>query len=181
MRQFKLIITTMLLLAGFTNYSHAKSDWIDITAERLVNPSFDGNSNAGWTYFSNAGSQAVRCESMEFWNGTFDIYQTLSSLPAGHYRMSVQSYYRCQDNNNGYPKYTAGTEDITAYMYAGNTKQKLKSIYSFYFTEVPIMAHGVHGLTDKWYFSLTPWKLPQRLLAMELIKTLWNSTIMAVT
>ena len=66
MRQFKLIITTMLLLAGFTNYSHAKSDWIDITAERLVNPSFDGNSNAGWTYFSNAGSQAVRCESMEF-------------------------------------------------------------------------------------------------------------------
>lgn len=138
MKQFQLIITTMLFMAGLTNYSHAKSEWIDITEERLVNPGFDGNSNKGWTYVSNAGSQAVRCESMEFWNGTFDIYQTISSLPAGHYRMSVQSYYRCQDNNNGYPKYTAGTEDITAYMYAGNTKQKLKSIYSFYFTEVPM-------------------------------------------
>ena len=138
MKQFQLIITTMLFMAGLTNYSHAKSEWIDITEERLVNPGFDGNSNKGWTFVSNAGSQAVRCESMEFWNGTFDIYQTISSLPAGHYRMSVQSYYRCQDNNNGYPKYTAGTEDITAYMYAGNTKQKLKSIYSFYFTEVPM-------------------------------------------
>ena len=113
MKQFQLIITTMLFMAGLTNYSHAKSEWIDITEERLVNPGFDGNSNKGWTYVSNAGSQAVRCESMEFWNGTFDIYQTISSLPAGHYRMSVQSYYRCQDNNNGYPKYTAGTEDIT--------------------------------------------------------------------
>lgn len=138
MKQFQLIITTILFMAGLTNYSHAKSEWIDITEERLVNSGFDGNSNNGWTFVSNAGSQAVRCESMEFWNGTFDIYQTVSSLPAGHYRMSVQSYYRCQDNNNGFPNYTAETENITAYMYAGNTKQKLKSIYSFYFTENPM-------------------------------------------
>ena len=50
MKQFKLIIATMLLMAGFTNYSHAKSEWIDITEERLVNPGFDGNSNKGWTF-----------------------------------------------------------------------------------------------------------------------------------
>ena len=49
MKQFQLIITTMLFMAGLTNYSHAKSEWIDITEERLVNPGFDGNSNKGWT------------------------------------------------------------------------------------------------------------------------------------
>lgn len=137
MKQFRLIIATALLACGHSGISCAKSGWIDITAERLVNPSFNGNSNAGWTYISNAGSQAVRCGAMEFWNGTFDIYQTVSDLPAGHYRMSVQAYYRCQDNNRGYWNYIYGNENITGMMYANDTKQKLVSIYTFYYTENP--------------------------------------------
>lgn len=135
----RLYIFAAILLATIICATNALADkgWIDITEERIVNPSFDGDSNTGWTYTSNASSQAVRCGAMEFWNGTFDIYQTVSNLPAGHYRMSVQAYYRCQDNNPGYNNYVNGTEDIPAMMYANNAMQKLASIYSFYFTTPP--------------------------------------------
>lgn len=124
----------MLLAFGSTTSSLAKNGWIDITSEYISNPSFDGDSNEGWIFQSNAGSKAVRCGAMEFWNGYFNIYQSISSLPAGHYRMSVQSYYRCQDNNQGFWNYLNNSEDITGYMYAGDSEQKLKSIYTFYYT-----------------------------------------------
>ena len=111
------------------------AQWIDVTSKCVVNPSFAGNSNKGWTYTTNAGSKAVRVESMEFWQGVFNIYQTISNLPKGKYRLSVQAYYRCRDNNTGYRDYQDGNEDITAYLYAGTNKQKLASIYSSTFTE----------------------------------------------
>lgn len=112
----------------------AAKGWVDVTSQYITNPGFDGNSNKGWAFVSDASSKNVRCNAMEFWNGTFDIYQTLKNLPEGQYRMSVQSYYRCRDNNQGYRDYQNGTEEITGYMYAGNSKKKLVSVYSFYFT-----------------------------------------------
>lgn len=133
MKQLYLYVA-MLLAFGSTTSSLAKNGWIDITSEYISNPSFDGDSNEGWIFQSNAGSQAVRCGAMEFWNGYFNIYQSISNLPSGHYRMSVQSYYRCQDNNQGFWNYLNNSEDITGYMYAGNSEQKIKSIYTFYYT-----------------------------------------------
>ena len=79
--------------------ARAGDTWTDITQHYVTNPGFDSNSNAGWTVTSDAGSKAVRCECMEFWNGTFDIHQTLKGLPAGKYRLSVQAFYRTQDNS----------------------------------------------------------------------------------
>lgn len=122
-------IATALLVYG--QLAHAVSRWIDVTSEYIVNPSFDGNSNHGWTFESNAHSKAVRCGAMEFWNGTFDIHQTLQQLPAGHYRLSVSSFYRCQDNDQGYQDYSAGRESIPAVVYAGQDEQKLVSVYSW--------------------------------------------------
>ena len=133
MKHIFILVATLFALASSAEVS-AKNGWIDITSEYIVNPSFDGDSNDGWTFRSNAGSKAVRCGAMEFWNGYFNIYQSISNLPAGHYRLAVQSYYRCQDNNPGFGNYQNGSEDITGYMYANSTEQKLKSIYTFYFT-----------------------------------------------
>ena len=106
------------------------ADWIDMTSKYITNPGFDNNSNAGWSYETNAGSQAVRCEAMEFWQGTFNIWQTLKSLPAGHWRLSVQSYFRKSDNTQSYANYLAGTEENDAYMYAGETTQPIVCLYS---------------------------------------------------
>ena len=109
--------------------------WIDVTDAYLTNARLVGD-NSGWTWVSNANSQAFDYDCMEFWNGTFDIWQTVR-LPQGHYRLSVQAFYRCKDNfdnsNPGwgdYFDYQNGTQNITGYMYAGDTQQKLVSVYS---------------------------------------------------
>lgn len=110
--------------------SLAAQSWIDVTDSYLENPEFENNSTAGWTWSSDAGSQTSNYGGMEFWYGTFDFYQTLTDLPVGTYRVSAQGYYRTTNNNTGYNNYQAGTEEITAYLYANEAKVKVASIYS---------------------------------------------------
>ena len=113
----------------------AHKAWVDVTAQYINNPSFDNGSSSGWTFTSNASGINLRCGAMEFWQGTFHIHQTVQALPAGDYRLSVSSYHRCKDNPTGYPEYLAGQEDITAYLYAGTTRQQVTSVYAFPQTE----------------------------------------------
>lgn len=118
--------------------SYAAKDWIDLTDQLITNYTFDGNTNQGWTFSWQHGSCNNRVDAMEFWNATFDIHQNLMNLTAGHYRLSVQSYYRCKDNQNGYQDYLNGTENVTGYLYAGNKtyfEKPLASVYSQSFTE----------------------------------------------
>ena len=117
---------------------YADKEWIDLTDQLITNYTFDGNTNQGWTFSWQRGNCNNRVDAMEFWNATFDIHQNLMNLSAGHYRLSVQSYFRCKDNQNGYQDYLNGTEDVTGYLYAGNQtyfEKKLVSIYSQSFNE----------------------------------------------
>lgn len=107
--------------------------WMDLTDEYITNPSFE-NGNLGWKFNSNASSQAVNFKTMEFWNGTFNIYQE-NNVPNGKYRIHVQAYYRTGDNGAAYQEYTNGTENITAYLYANESKVKIASVYSASLTE----------------------------------------------
>lgn len=128
---FSLVILTVL----GTKSANADKGWIDITDQYITNYTFDGNSNQGWEYSWNNGACNNRIDAMEFWNSTFDIHQNLMNLSAGHYKLSVQSYFRCKDNQNGYQDYLNGTENVTGYLYAGNNEKKLVSVYSQSFTE----------------------------------------------
>ena len=107
--------------------------WMDLTDEYITNPSFE-NGNLGWKFNSNASSQAVNFKTMEFWNGTFNIYQE-NNVPNGKYRIHVQAYYRTGDNGAAYQEYTNGTENITAYLYANESKVKIASVYTASLTE----------------------------------------------
>jgi hypothetical protein len=53
--------------------------WMDLTDEYIQNPNFDNNMSTGWTYTSDAHSQVVNYNAMEFWQGTFNIYQDRKS------------------------------------------------------------------------------------------------------
>ena len=46
--------------------------WLDVTDRYITNPSFDGNSNTGWTYTATAAPQPVNDGWWQLWNGTFD-------------------------------------------------------------------------------------------------------------
>ena len=122
--------------------------WADVTKYLVKSAAFDGNSADGWQWENN-GNCNIRVESMEFWQSRFHLWQNLTGLPQGHYRLSVQGYYRQGNNDNSYNAHQNGTENITAYMYAGNKQQTLVSVYSY---ELP-------GYTDgSWtYWSGGGW------------------------
>ena len=104
--------------------------WIDMTDLLLTNPGFTNNDKSGWDWTCDAQSQNADWDCMEFWSGTFNISQLIKNGPQGKYRLSVQAFYRCQDNDEGYNNYKNGTEEITGYLYGANSEQKLVSVYS---------------------------------------------------
>ena len=133
--------------------AHADKGWIDLTSQYITNYTFDGNTNQGWTFSWQRGNCNNRVDAMEFWNSTFDIHQNLMNLSAGHYKLSVQSYFRCKDNQNGYQDYLNGTENVTGYLYAGNktfSEKKLVSVYSQSFTENIEGGCWGYGSGDWW-------------------------------
>ena len=88
----------------------------------LVNPTFDTNTD-GWSV---AGSVSYGC--VEFYEKTFDFNQTIRQLPTGTYKVCVQGFLRPGTSADSYSDYTAGTNNVKAWLYAGSKTQKLAHI-----------------------------------------------------
>ena len=125
------LVATLVLWATAGTKATA-TEWTDVTSRFVTNTNFNSGNYDGWTVESNAGQRSVSANVMRFWNGTFHMYQTLSDLPQGRYRLTVQGFYRA--NGDSYNQYVNGTENITGYLYAGSTSTKLKSVYSEWMT-----------------------------------------------
>ena len=122
---------------------------IDLT-NKINNPDYS-NGTSGWS-----GSPGIGYSCAEKWNCTFNVYQTISNLPNGWYRLTAQGFYRYgdyfveqyngyggggsneNDANNIYAVYTIpyavithreGTEKLLAKMYANNVEEPLPSIF----------------------------------------------------
>ena len=139
----------LLFLSLFSLTGVWADDWKDVTSVFIQNPGFEGNSTKGWTWASNAASQTVRAECMEFWQGSFNIWQELTGLPEGRYRLSVQSYYRPGNNNDSYARYLQGNydNDMTTYLYAADAKTKIVNVYSY---ELPYWVDGCWTYGNYW-------------------------------
>jgi len=125
--------TCLCIMLSATCTTITAQNWVDVTNVFITNPGFDNNNADGWQWESDAESQTVRVQCMEFWNGTFTIWQDLKGLPKGKYRLSVQSYYRTTDNSWAWNWYNEGQEEITAYMFAKEEQRQLASVYSYSF------------------------------------------------
>ena len=132
----KHLLFSMLTLCAllFATKTTAQEKWIDVTANYITNPNFNDGNYDGWVFYrqgyGNTSSPTLRAGVMECWNDAFGLYQTIS-LPAGQYRLSANAFYRTKDNATAYSEYANKTEDIKAYLYAGNeNKVALKSLYS---------------------------------------------------
>ena len=91
---------------------------IDLS-EVIVNGSFDtindftGWSGTGW------GAGGTTSTNAERYSMGFDTYQDLAGLPAGHYVLYVQAFYRHGNSGADYSKYSGAAEsDKEAYIYA---------------------------------------------------------------
>ena len=67
----------------------------------VMNPSFGYNAKTSlWTgsYTTYGGVDNNKC--IEQWNRTFDMYQTITGLPNGVYKMQCQGFYRMGGGSN---------------------------------------------------------------------------------
>ena len=102
---------------------------IDMTS-KLVNPSYS-NGTSGWT-----GSPTVNYECAEKYNTTYNVYQTVTGLQNGWYKVTAQGFYR-------YGAYTL--EEHNGYAEGGwgqNTRENdANNIYAVYTIPYAVITH----------------------------------------
>ena len=89
----------------------------------LKNPSIEDNS--GWSE-----KPTVNFSCAEFYERTFNMYQTLVDMPAGTYRMTAQAFQRPGDITGSYNNYVGGNSNISTKLYINADMQPVKHIAS---------------------------------------------------
>ena len=109
----------------------------DMTDLHVNNPTLRSN-NGGWTYNPEGTKAVVNSNIAEFFNCDFDMSQTIENLPNGMYVVYVTGYYRASSNdgNAGFNAHEAGTENITAELYANAASSKLACLYEHNVEEI---------------------------------------------
>jgi hypothetical protein len=80
----------------------------------------DISSTEGWT------GDATYAESCcEFFQRTFNFYQTVTGLPQGNFKLMAQAFQRPGHYEEAYSAYTAGNNQVNAVLYAGVASQKV--------------------------------------------------------
>jgi len=109
----------------------------DVTDRFMTNPSLR-KGNQGWS----GSAPGLEFEVMEFYNCDFDMYQTLSDIPNGKYIVKLQGFYRTGGNDGG-AAYQAGTENISAELYANQASMPLTSLYKYPASEMGVTNNQV--------------------------------------
>lgn len=114
-----------VLLEAAQNASIKPGD--DIT-RKIVNPSFDTGTSEGWTGNVTVSKDYKNCEAYE---KTFDLYQDITNIPDGVYELSVLAFQRVGTNEDASKAHDAGTENITAFIYANDLETPFTSPYTY--------------------------------------------------
>ncbi len=147
----KSLLTALLLVIA--TISSAQT-WIDITDEYVKNPGFDDNTTTGWTIIKNSEGRGAAAGVMEFWQGTWDIYQTIPTLAAGRYRISVQGYFREGALDEAAMRaHDEGTENLTCFLYANDSEIPMVSTFAYYLDED---VGGCKGIRLGWSMRYYP-------------------------
>lgn len=114
----------------------------------IKSPSFetpDGkNTSEGWTNPGKLGDDAFQRSAlaMEFWQVAINMYQTITGLPAGTYKLTVDAWCRMGKNNENYAIWMADHNATMAYLYAvdGNN-----TVYSAPIANIMKAGDGIIG------------------------------------
>lgn len=98
----------------------------DDLTDHVTNPSFE-NGTKGWTNPKTVNDTYQNCESYQ---GTFDMYQDITGLPAGVYKVTAQAMHRFASNDVASADGDS-QEKITAVLYANEIESKFASPYSY--------------------------------------------------
>ena len=155
----KMTMALLVLMCMSVQTMNAQK-WTDVTDDFLVNAHFD-DGWTGWTRSNQGGTARLECA--EYWNETFDIWQTLM-LPAGRYRLSVQAYFRTfEPAANSYAAYLedGDAERMTCVLYAGDQEVLVPNVFTvehddeFVSNATPRQGNTLLVELDGLYFSNT--------------------------
>ena len=100
----------------------------------ITAPNFGRNDQRNSTWQGNpsigGADNTASCNfNAEKFNATYDVYQTISNVPNGWYKLYVQGYYRDGGFADAASAYNAGTENLYAKYYINNVSAPLMSIF----------------------------------------------------
>lgn len=144
----------------------------DDVTKFITNPAFtkatdpDADPNAaqdfsGWTLEGKqpGAGGTVDKRLCEVYEGDFNIYQDLKGIQKGAYKLELQAFMRFGGADAAYQNYVAQTENIPAYIYAGDYKQTVKSIFDWHAEgEAPTTStswSNIAGTDPVWYVPNT--------------------------
>ena len=136
-------------LQGRLNNMASGKNPVDVTKNYIINPSYEYNDNEGWSG-TTPGFQSY--QNAEFWNKNYDMYQVLSGLAPGVYKLGLQAFYRPGLIADAYQNWLAGT-NLNAEMYVELEGER---------TSLPIMnaydGSGLVGLGggERWLTNVEP-------------------------
>ncbi len=104
MKKIILLLLTSIYLCS--NIQAQKTVWVDVTDTYIKNPRYDKNDYSNWS--GTALESYNPRENAEHFNKTYDTYQQLTGLKPGHYRLSLQAFYRMGTSSNDYSLYKSG-------------------------------------------------------------------------
>ena len=115
----------------------AAGDLTNVTG-MLTNPNFDGSNN-GWTKTGNGDFKNDGTRVTEVWNGKtggWEVYQELTGLSQGSYKITAQAFYSpSSTNNNGWHENYGvegdQTNDIHAFLFANDASKALLHVMAF--------------------------------------------------
>ena len=92
----------------------------------LENPNFDNDATTGWT--STNGEPGYDAQGAEFFEKTFNFYQTMENMPAGVYELRANAFQRPGTYDAVLDPYLKGTAKVTTSLFIGNTAKAVKHI-----------------------------------------------------
>lgn len=88
----------------------------------INNPSLEDDSK-GWN-----GTPAHNYGCCEFYQTEFDFNQTISSMPKGYYKLTVQGFQRPGNDTGSYSDFINNKNNVNTYVYLGNRKTLINHI-----------------------------------------------------
>lgn len=116
--------------------------WVDVTDAYIVNADYSTGTTEGWTDGTATPTVDATWFNAEYYVKKATAAQNLIGLVPGDYKLTVRGFQRTGGNDGG-AAYNAGTEVISAYLFAGENQVPLQSLYS-----VPANPEGVSGLLN---------------------------------
>ena len=105
-----------------------KDQPVEMTA-LIINPRFEDNTTEGWTGATVVGGRADATSNheQEFYEKNFNMYQTITGVPNGLYRVKFEAFHRPGSCEDVYEDYMSGSNKASAIFYANNVQKTLKN------------------------------------------------------